>query len=137
LIGRIIPERSERLTITGTLVFDDGRRIPLIQSGYSLGRGPANDLRFDAGDLSTRHAQLSYDGTHWWVSDLESKNGVRVNGELVRDQKLKHDDRIQLAHTVSFRIEDPRVRASQRNVMLLIAAVVTTLAAAAWWLAMH
>jgi hypothetical protein len=55
----------------------------------------------------------------------------------VRDQKLQHGDLIQLAHTVSFRIEDPRVRASQRNVKLLIAAIVATLAAAAWWLARH
>ena len=58
--------------------------------------------------MSTRHAQLSYDGTDWWISDLDSKNGVRVNGQPIRDQKLQHGDRVQLAQSVSFRFEDPR-----------------------------
>lgn len=137
LLGRPGFDQGQRLTLTGTLVFDDGQRVPLLQSGYSLGRGPANDLRFDAGDLSTRHAQLSFDGAHWWISDLDSKNGVRVNGLLVRDQKLQHGDRIHLAHSVAFRLEDPRVRASQRNVKILLGAVAALAALAAWWFAAH
>jgi len=137
LIGQSPPTRGGRVNVTGALIFDDGRRVPLIQSGYSLGRGPANDLRFDAGDMSTRHAQLSYDGTDWWISDLNSKNGVRVNVEPVRDQKLVHGDSIQLAHTVSFRFEDPRARASQRNLIVLGAVVGLAVIAVAWWLMSH
>jgi hypothetical protein len=131
------PPQSSRVAVTGTLVFDDGHRVPLMQSGYSLGRGSANDLRFEAGDLSTRHAQLSYDGTHWWISDLDSKNGVRVNGQQVRDHKLQHGDRIQLAHSVTFRLEDARVRASKRNLILLGAGIAVAVIGVAWWLLMH
>jgi pSer/pThr/pTyr-binding forkhead associated (FHA) protein len=137
LIGQVPPTRGGRVTVTGTLIFDDGRRVPLFQSGYSLGRGPANDLRFDAGDMSTRHAQLSYDGTDWWISDLNSKNGVRVNAQPIRDQKLAHGDSIQLAHTVSFRFEDPRARTSQRNLIALAALGGLAAIAIVWWLMTH
>ena len=134
LVTQTAPAFSDRTAITGSLIFDDGHRVPLIQSGYSLGRGTANDLRFDAGDLSTRHAQLSYDGTHWWISDLDSKNGVRVNGHPVRDHKLNHGDRIQLAQSVAFRLDDARVRASRRNLALLAVAVAAVTIGIAWWL---
>jgi len=137
LVGRVVPDRSSRLSITGALIFENGDRVPLIQSGYSLGRGVANDLRFDAGDLSTRHAQLSFDGTHWWISDLDSKNGVRVNNQPIRDQKLTHGDRIQLAHSVTFRFEDSRARASQRHWLLLSAAALLVTGVVAWWLLLH
>ncbi|MBL8852212.1 MAG: FHA domain-containing protein, partial [Planctomycetaceae bacterium] len=137
LVSPAAASHGDRLKVTGTLEFEDGRRVPLIQSGYSMGRGPANDLRFDGGDLSTRHAQLSYDGTDWWLSDLDSKNGVRINGQPVRDQKLKHGDRAQLAQSVTFRFEDARAVASRRNLRLLVAAVAAAIAAATWWLLMH
>jgi pSer/pThr/pTyr-binding forkhead associated (FHA) protein len=132
-----VSSNRDRLSITGTLIFEDGRRVPLLLSGYSMGRGTANEMRFDAGDLSTRHAQLSYDGNDWWVSDLDSKNGVRINGQPIRDQKLKHGDRVQLGQSVLFRFEDPRAVASQLYVKVLIAAVVAAIAAAAWWLLTH
>ncbi|MFO1096079.1 MAG: FHA domain-containing serine/threonine-protein kinase [Planctomycetaceae bacterium] len=137
LLDRSTPPRGTPIRLTATLIFDDGHQVPLLQSGYSLGRGSANDLRFEAGDLSTRHAQLSFDGTVWWISDLDSKNGVRVNGHPVRDHKLKHGDRIQLATSVTFRIEDARVRASQRNRKLIAAAAVAAAIAVVWWLLAH
>ena len=31
--------------------------------------------------ISGRHAQLSWDGVHWWLEDLDSANGSRVNGQ--------------------------------------------------------
>lgn len=137
LVTQAATSSADRMAITGALLFEDGHRVPLLQSGYSLGRGAANDLRFEAGDLSTRHAQLSYDGDHWWISDLDSKNGVRVNGQAVRDHKLQHGDRIQLAHSIGFRLEDAGTRASRRNLMLLAAGIVTVAAGMAWWLLMN
>lgn len=134
LVDRSQLDYSQPLNLTATLIFDDGHKVPLLQSGYSLGRGTANDLRFDAGDLSTRHAQLSFDGTSWWISDLDSKNGVRVNGHPVKDHKLKHGDRIQLAQSVAFRLEDARVQSRQRNLKLLAGAAVAAAIAVIWWL---
>lgn len=32
--------------------------------------------------VSGRHAELSWDGVNWWLQDLESANGSRINGRL-------------------------------------------------------
>lgn len=120
------------------LTFDDGGVTWLTRSGYSVGRGPENDLRFDFGDLSGRHCQLSFDGANWWILDLGSKNGVRVNGKPVKEQILRPGDRVKLAQSVSFRVkyDSPWSRRRKRRrlalglVLFLIAAAVMT----AWWM---
>lgn len=136
LIGHFAPDRNLPRTVTGALLFEDGARVPLLQTGYSLGRAPENDLRFDASDLSSRHAQLSYDGAHWWISDLDSKNGVRVNGRLIKDCRLQHGDSVRLAQSTAFRIEYARTVRRRRLLLAMITAL-ALLGAAVWWLALR
>jgi hypothetical protein len=50
---------------------------------HSRGIHPDVDCGTDAG-VSRRHAQLTSDGTRWWVEDLDSSNGTFV-GDAVGD----------------------------------------------------
>ena len=64
---------------------------------------PDIDLSSDNG-ISRRHAQLTTDGTRWWVEDLGSSNGTYVGGNVGalpttpvppgQKQEISEDDRI-------------------------------------------
>ena len=47
-----------------------------------LSTDPANDL------VSRRHARVSFDGTAWQLTDLESRRGIYIDGVRVRQQRL-------------------------------------------------
>ena len=66
-------------------VLAEGRRAPPLrfsaeQSPLVIGRAPEVDIVLADPSVSRRHAQLrAYDGA-WWVDDLGSANGVRIDG---------------------------------------------------------
>ena len=41
-----------------------------------------SDLVIQDRFVSGRHAELSWDGVNWWLKDLDSANGSRINGRL-------------------------------------------------------
>jgi hypothetical protein len=62
--------------------------VPLRNTSILIGRAsrsrnisPDIDLSSDTG-ISRRHAQLTTDGSRWWVEDLGSSNGTYVGGAL-------------------------------------------------------
>lgn len=62
--------------------------VPLKHQSILIGRAsrsrnitPDIDLSTDNG-ISRRHAQLTTDGTRWWVEDLGSSNGTYVGGSV-------------------------------------------------------
>lgn len=71
------------------LGLDDGLVVPLGREGPEgtvvLGRGEDVDVQLLDGSVSSRHAQVRFDG--WkrraWLSDLGSTNGTVVNGKPV------------------------------------------------------
>ena len=45
-----------------------------------LGRDPAKaDIHVDDGKASSLHCKVRFDGSNWWVIDLASRNGIKVN----------------------------------------------------------
>lgn len=44
-----------------------------------IGRAQDNTIVLDDETVSTHHARLSYQEDRWWLEDLGSKNGTRVN----------------------------------------------------------
>lgn len=50
------------------------------QSDLVLGRDPASDVPMADKAVSARHARLRFHHGQWWVHDLGSKNGTRLNG---------------------------------------------------------
>lgn len=45
-------------------------------SGLTIGRDPANDLVLDMPKVSRQHARIQFDGAHYLISDLHSRNGT-------------------------------------------------------------
>jgi hypothetical protein len=54
----------------------------------TLGRAPDNDCVLAHDSVSRRHARIRNDGARWIVEDLDSKNGVRVDGNRVEQAEL-------------------------------------------------
>jgi hypothetical protein len=77
---------------------------PIPEGGrVSIGRGAGNDI--DLGDLhaSSRHAEIVAEGKTFLLRDLGSRNGTVVNGEKVKEVKLRHGADIRIgATTMSF-----------------------------------
>lgn len=48
----------------------------------TIGRGPDNDLVLQDGNVSTRHAKITCRDGKFIVVDMQSTNGVYVNGRM-------------------------------------------------------
>ncbi len=72
------------------------RRVELDRARLTVGRSRDNDVAFpDDSSLSRRHFELEHDGESWYVEDLGSKNGTRVNGVPIGvRRRLRAGDRI-------------------------------------------
>ena len=75
---------------------DPGRRIYL-EGDMTLGRGKDCDAIISDVGISRRHAFVGRDDQgHYYVRDLGSRNGTRVNGGRVDHSQLEYGDEISL-----------------------------------------
>lgn len=85
----------------------EGATFDLGQRTFTLGRSPGNLVQVVAPDISRRHCQFRWDGSRYTIQDLNSENGVLVNGLRVGEQALADGDRITIGETVlQFRVDD-------------------------------
>jgi two-component system cell cycle response regulator len=75
---------------------DVGRVVQLPESGALAGRDSASDLVLLDSGASRRHARFARVGMEYTVSDLDSRNGVFVNGNRVTRATLVQGDKILL-----------------------------------------
>jgi len=74
-----------------------GRRYPLENSQYVMGRHPDCDIVLESGSVSRQHAKVSKNGTNFVLEDLKSRNGTFVNGRLINEStKLVEGDTIRI-----------------------------------------
>ena len=74
-----------------------GRRYYL-DGVATIGRGTDNDIRVESAIVSRYHALLRLTGGQWTLTDLESRNGTRLNGRDVEyPQQVSPDDEIHFA----------------------------------------
>lgn len=75
-----------------------GRIADVTDSPFTIGRGHRNDLVLDQDGVSRYHTRLVCEGERWYVEDLESTNGVRLNGKRIEGkQPIRPDDRIGIS----------------------------------------
>jgi hypothetical protein len=59
-----------------------------------LGRSPKADIQVPYSEVSRKHAELVWEADGFVILDLDSENGVFVNGEKVKKKPLKDGDAI-------------------------------------------
>ncbi len=70
------------------------------KSEIILGRNSECDISINDESTSAQHARLSYHHNQWWVEDLSSTNGTKLNKEkLTVPTVLTSDDEIQCGKT--------------------------------------
>ena len=77
-----------------------GRRLIIPPAGGTIGRSRDCDVVLDDSGASRRHAEVSPNADGWTLRDLDSTNGVRVNGRSVHgSQPLRQGDRVEIGST--------------------------------------
>lgn len=105
----LAPSRAATLTcLTG---LDVGRTFPLAESQTDIGRGTSVDFRLRDRSVSRAHARILREGLAFTLVDLDSPNGVYLNGHRVRGPTpLTEGDVIELGKTLlrfQAAVEDP------------------------------
>ncbi len=79
---------------------DLGRRIPLEQGEYILGRVHEADIVVPRESVSRQHARLFHGASGWTVEDLDSTNGCWVNEVRVVQQGLTDGDQLRIGDAI-------------------------------------
>jgi pSer/pThr/pTyr-binding forkhead associated (FHA) protein len=64
-----------------------------------IGRSKDCDIQLADPNVSRKHAEVRQEGAAYWVVDLDSTNGMEVNGRRQKRAKLRQGDRITLGST--------------------------------------
>lgn len=64
-----------------------GDPIPLLKKSLLVGRRESCDIVLRFPNVSAHHCQLTLMNGYWYVRDLQSRNGVKVNNLRVTDDK--------------------------------------------------
>ena len=74
-----------------------GDPIPLLKKVLLVGRRESCDVVLRFSNVSAYHCQLSVNGGYWYVRDLKSRNGVKVNGVRVTEKRIDPGDTVSIA----------------------------------------
>ena len=75
-----------------------GTEFSLDRASLVIGRTDENDIVIGHRSISRHHAKIVRDGDHYTIVDLQSANGVRVNGEDYERIELNPGDIVELGH---------------------------------------
>ncbi|WP_298868934.1 FHA domain-containing serine/threonine-protein kinase [uncultured Gimesia sp.] len=94
---------------------DDKQRFPIFKQRVVLGRNANCDIQLDLPGISGEHCAFQFENTGWVVTDLNSKNGIEVDGRRVQDQILFPGNTLSIASSYQFRVASPSQYTSQGN----------------------
>jgi FHA domain-containing protein len=77
----------------------NGERHEIGKRRVILGRSKDADVQVADPNVSRRHAELRQEGATYWLIDLDSTNGVEVQGKRVKRLKLEDGTRFTLGST--------------------------------------
>ena len=76
-----------------------GQRFALDREEIQIGRGTGCHIQLKDPKVSRKHAQITIKAGQLTIEDLDSTQGVLINGERVEECQLKDGDRVQLGDT--------------------------------------
>jgi adenylate cyclase len=82
-----------------------GDTIPLIRPVLTVGRRECCDICMRYPNISGIHCELSFRNGYWYVRDLNSTNGIKVNGLRVQEKLLHPNDVISIGRRRRFTIQ--------------------------------
>jgi hypothetical protein len=105
-VGSAPPGSTRRVArLDGTsLVVDGIDRVTLTHAPFTIGRGPGNDLVLTSLSVSRNHAEIVREGEALVLRDLDSRNGISVDGNRYSSVRLS-DGIVVSVGDVSVRIE--------------------------------
>ncbi len=90
-------EEAPRLVVTSSEL--KGQEYACIRTEMKIGRTDDNDIVIDHRSLSRTHAKVvREDNGEWRILDMQSANGLTVNGETYAQASLNNGDVIELGH---------------------------------------
>lgn len=78
------------------VVMPGGRQVEVAKPTALIGRHSDVELRLAYPDVSRRHCRLVFDDGAWHIHDLDSLNGVYINGERMHEATLYNGDQIRI-----------------------------------------
>lgn len=74
-----------------------GDLIPLLKPVLLIGRRSSCDVCLRFSNVSSHHCELKWENGYWYVRDLASRNGIKVNGERCDSKWLMPGDVLSVA----------------------------------------
>jgi predicted component of type VI protein secretion system len=74
-----------------------GDPIPLLKRELMIGRRESCDIVLRFANVSAHHCQLFVNDGYWYVKDLGSKNGFKVNDVRCQEKRLDPGDKLSIA----------------------------------------
>jgi pSer/pThr/pTyr-binding forkhead associated (FHA) protein len=104
--GELTVVTSKRVDVlpTAKLLVSPNQEIPLSRAKDNLiGRDSSNVAVIKDRQASRQHARITCSNGDFWIEDLNSLNGTRLNGvRIQKKQKLTNNDQIGVGDDVMF-----------------------------------
>jgi Protein of unknown function (DUF3662)/FHA domain len=94
----VSPEEIGVEAAAASVSWDDEQRT-IDRRHLVIGRSRECDIQLNDPNVSRRHAELRQEGASYWIVDLESTNGIEVNGRRLKRAKLEDGDRVTIGST--------------------------------------
>lgn len=110
---RALPPETEPIFMPLRLVLQPGGlAVELTRPDMLVGRHSEADVRLQLPDVSRRHCRFVFAQGRWQVFDLNSLNGIFVNGAKLKQATLRHRDQLQIG-SCTFAVDLPLAAAEQ------------------------
>lgn len=91
-----IAKADERSRLNVFMAATPFLEVPMGSSKLLVGRHSSNDICLRDSSVSRHHAAIVPEGGGWTVIDLNSTNGTRINGEVIRQGDLSDSDEVTI-----------------------------------------
>lgn len=85
-----------------------GDPIPLLRNTLLIGRRESCDICLRFANISGRHCEMTFRDGYWIVRDLNSTNGIKVNGDRVMEKALRPGDELMIGkrpYVIEYKLE--------------------------------
>ena len=93
------------------------KEFKIDQNEIIIGRDPGSDIQIDNIAISREHACIVKGSNDYFIEDMNSKNGIFINGKKITKKFLKTNDEITIGK-YSLQIileEDPAIRKNKKT----------------------